>query len=135
MTALIKAKATRHKAYGTWFAMLYHAGCAHCVIGFDQTMHTYAVLRGYSAGAVEQHVHLSTAKALLLESPLTLLPIARLGPLSLVGPAPRGGCKGVGGRCRPCWCPKGILTCTAEDTNCYNSVCSFILLWPPSGKL
>lgn len=67
-------------------------------------------------------MHLSTAKALLLESPLALLPIARLAPLSLVAPTPRGGCKGVRGRCRPCWCPKGILTCTAEDATCCNSV-------------
>ncbi|KAA6422427.1 MAG: hypothetical protein FRX49_07602 [Trebouxia sp. A1-2] len=42
-----------------------------------------------------RRMHLSTAKALLLESPLALLPIARLAPLSLVAPTPRGGCKGA----------------------------------------
>ena len=66
---------------------------------------------------IEQHGHLMTTKALLLESPLTLLPIPRLAPLSLVAPTPRGSCKGVGGRRRPRRCPKRILTCKAE--RCY----------------
>ncbi len=105
MTAHIKAKATRHETNGIWHALLCHIGCAHFLIGFDQI------------------IYLSTAKALLLETSLALLPIARLAPLSLVAPTPRGGCKGVGGRCRPCWSPKRILTCTAEDATCYNSVC------------
>ncbi len=134
MTVHIKAKATRHETYGIWLALPCHTGCAHFVLGFDQIMRSHTVLSGCSAGGFEQRMHLSTAKALLLETPLTLLPIARLTPLSLVAPTPRGGCKGVGGRCRPCWCPKGILTCTAEGRYLLQQ-CVTIHLCPSSGKL